>query len=383
MTSLTLFPLLPTEESHPGVRPAPVLTAEQVTQSLSNGSVHTIPSDLTRLVSDLRNLLAATEVAVIFLTADLEIRWATPAAKVYLGDAGVSDSLSHLPPPLGEHALIDVCRSVLESRESTSTEQRAKNGRRLRIKLSPYVNAAGALGGVVVSVTDETQKRRMERHIAQISEEERRRIGEDLHDMIASRLTAASMRLQNLRYSLNQQGTPVQAEDLDVIIDEVRRGAEETRLLSHALVPVPLYERSLAVALQTLAEEIDDLHDPHCTFEGSCTEPLPENQTTALHLYRIAYEAVYNAVKHGDPSEIRIRLDREGDSLVLAITDDGTGLSEEDSSEPGLGLHLMQYRSNLIGADLEFDRGPEGGAQVRCRWPLNQDLPTEEASCPP
>ena len=361
----------------------------------SAAELEALEREAARARSDLQLLLRIAQPAVILLTPDLQARWFTPEVRAFVDDwdRSFETLLEALTRSCGCEDLIDVANRVVDEKQALEFEAATSDDRILRFRLLPYDDRDPDREGVVLGIREITRYRRLERQIAEISEAERRRIGEDLHDMIASRLTAVSMRLQNLRYSLVEQDRPVTAADLDTLIEEVRRGANEARTLSHALVPVPLYESSLAGALQRLAKEINNLHSPTCLFEGDTTEPLPENTTTGLHLYRIAYEAVQNAIQHAEPDTIRIRLERDDDTLILSVADDGSGLPDEDLDEgtdedapgvpeSGLGLHLMQYRADLIGADLRFRPGSEGGTVLECAWPIQDDIPSPPSPSP-
>ncbi|MCS4158144.1 sensor histidine kinase, partial [Salinibacter ruber] len=92
-------------------------------------------------------------------------------------------------------------------------------------------------------------------------------------------------------------------------------------------------------------------------------------ETDAMNLYRIAHEAVANAREHADPSRIQLGLTEEGANLVLSIRDDGRGWDGETPDDEGLGLHLMRYRTNLIGARLTLTSDDEETV-VECRLPL-------------
>jgi two-component system CheB/CheR fusion protein len=200
------------------------------------------------------------------------------------------------------------------------------------------------------------------------TEQVRRQIGQDLHDMLSSDLAAAAMKAGNLRTRLAEK-TPEETEALDDIIQTIRDGAEQARTLSHALVPVSLQEEHLAAALENLCREQEELGALDCTFEGDREESLPTDKETAMHLYRIAHEAVVNARQHADANHLWISLDREADRLVMTVRDDGVGLP--DDVEKGLGLRSMAYRANLIGASLSATSGDEGGTTVRCALPLS------------
>jgi len=350
----------------------------------ASADIDALQRDLARTRSDLQLLLRIAQPAVILLDGTLRARWFTPEVRAFVDDWDRSSEtlLEAVTRSCDCDDLLDVARRARTEETAMELESATADGRILRFRLLPYDEEDPARQGLVLGIREVTRFRRLEKQIAEISETERRRIGEDLHDMIASRLTAVSMRLQNLHYSLVEEDRAVTEEDLEGLIEEVRRGADEARTLSHALVPVPLYESCLSGALGRLAKEIDKLHPPRCIFEGDRAEDLPEETTTGLHLYRIAYEAVQNAVQHADPETIRIRLERTDGTLDLTVADDGTGFpqdtdtGDDDQAEQGLGLHLMRYRADLIGARLHLEQRPSGGTILRCSWPIQSELPT-------
>jgi signal transduction histidine kinase len=117
-------------------------------------------------------------------------------------------------------------------------------------------------------------------------------------------------------------------------------------------------------ALEHYASEVEDLFGVECRFE--CGRPvLIHDDAVANHLYRIAQEAVNNAIKHGHASRILIDLG-VSDGVTLSITDDGLGLPEGSGSSPGMGLHIMNYRAKTIGGLLRVQRCPQGGTAVTC-----------------
>ena len=227
----------------------------------------------------------------------------------------------------------------------------------------------GTVRHFIVTGTDITERRRLEREIVEISERERLRIGEDLHDVISSGLTNVTMQAETLAYKLEEE-TAVEGADLRAISSKVKEAADQIRSLSHALVPKALRQDHLAAALAELAEEEADFSDVTCEFVGDADETRPDDETDAMNLYRIAHEAVANAREHADPERIAIRLTEEGSDLVLTIRDDGVGWNGESPDEEGLGLHLMRHRANLIGATLNLT-SDDGETVVECRLPLS------------
>ncbi len=227
----------------------------------------------------------------------------------------------------------------------------------------------GELSGAFVAMADKLREReaeqaRLEREVLDISESERRRIGHDLHDGLGQRLTAASMSVNALITALKTD-SPALAERADEIGRQLRDAIAETRSHSHGLAPVALVDDGLAIALGTLAEGVGRSGEVRCVLE--CPEPVRlADAEIAGHLYRIAQEAVNNALKHASPSEIRIGLEHRGSALMLEVDDDGEGFGESGKPGFGIGFRVMRYRAQLIGGALAFGSAPAGGARVSC-----------------
>jgi signal transduction histidine kinase len=211
----------------------------------------------------------------------------------------------------------------------------------------------------------EAEQRRLECEILEISESERRRIGQDLHDSLGQRLTAASMTMNALVTALKADAPSLAARGED-IGQQLRDAIAETRSLSHGLTPVALVDDGLMVALGALAESSSSHGTVRCVFD--CAEPVQVTHAgMAGHLYRIAQEAVNNSLKHASPSEIRIGLEYRDGALVLEVDDDGEGFDEAGAPASGIGLQVMRYRAHLIGGVLEFGSAPAGGTRISCR----------------
>lgn len=213
----------------------------------------------------------------------------------------------------------------------------------------------------------EAERLRLEREVLEISESERRRIGHDLHDSLGQRLTAASM-TTNALVSVLKTDAPALAGRGEDIGRQLREAIAETRSLAHGLAPVALVDDGLMAALGALAENTSR-GKVRCVFE--CAEPVRvADAEVAGQLYRIAQEAVNNALKHAAPSEIRLGLERRDGALVLEVDDDGEGFDETAPVARGIGLRVMRYRARLIGGVLEIGSAPAGGARISCRVPL-------------
>jgi signal transduction histidine kinase len=164
-------------------------------------------------------------------------------------------------------------------------------------------------------------------------------------------------------------GAPELAERGEDIGRQLREAIADTRALAHGLAPVALADDGLMTALASRAESTSRGGTVRCVFE--CAEPVRVADAEAAgHLYRIAQEAVNNALKHAAASEIRIGLERRDGMLVIEVDDDGGGFDEKAEARDGIGLRVMRYRARLIGGVLEIGSAPAGGARISCRVKL-------------
>ena len=279
---------------------------------------------------------------------------------------GVSEDQTAVADPLKALAAGTTERVDLEMEWETA------NGQQLLIRgsIAALSRPDGTVRHFIVTGTDITERRELEREIVEISERERLRIGEDLHDVISSGLTNVTMQTETLAHKVEEEGTTVKADDLRTISSRVRETADQIRSLSHALVPKALRQEHLAAALKELAEEEADFSDVTCEFMGDEGETRPGDETDAMNLYRIAHEAVANAREHANPDRVTIGLAEEGSDLVLTVRDDGVGWDGDGPDEEGLGLHLMRHRASIIGATLQLT-SDDGETVVECRLPLS------------
>ncbi|MBI4663031.1 MAG: response regulator [Verrucomicrobia bacterium] len=215
--------------------------------------------------------------------------------------------------------------------------------------------------GTGVDVTD---RKRLESEILRISDLEQQRIGQDLHDGICQQLAGIELMGQVLEQNLAKKAKADAAQAARVT-EHVRETIAQIRLLVRGLSPVALEYEGIMTALQELAASSQRLFKIPCAFK--CAVPLAVSDlATATHLYRIAQEAVNNAVKHSKAKRIEIRLEEDAQHLVLAVCDDGVGLGDEHCHSKGMGLRIMKYRAGMIGGKLVFRKRPNGGTTVLC-----------------
>lgn len=211
-------------------------------------------------------------------------------------------------------------------------------------------------------VRDITEQRRLEQEVLRVSEHERRRIGQDLHDGLGQMLTGISLINKSIASTLKDQNHELAAES-EEITKLVREADEYARNLSRTLIPVELESNGLKAAIRRMADNAEKLFNIKCVLTDFVDIHF-DDPTSLSHLYRIVQEATSNAVKHGNASKVIIRMEADIDKLVLSIEDNGKGFSPDWDKEKGLGVRIMQFRSNLIGANLRIQESEMGGAAI-------------------
>jgi PAS domain S-box-containing protein len=213
-------------------------------------------------------------------------------------------------------------------------------------------------------VRDITRRVELEREILAIVEREQHRLGQDLHDDLGQQLAGTEFLAQTLAGQLAASSRPAAARAKE-IARMVQRTMVRTRELARGLAPISLEPDGLMAGLRELAARVKKLFRIDCRFR--CKTPVPvHDRDVGIHLYRIAQEAVNNAVKHGKARRIDIGLTATGDRIILAVSDNGIGLPKKPRNKKGLGLRLMQYRAGVIDASLVAQRLPNGGTTFVC-----------------
>ena len=205
---------------------------------------------------------------------------------------------------------------------------------------------------------------RLERELLEIAEAEQRRIGHDLHDSLGQHLTATALAGKVLAKKLANKST-VEPATADRVVAMVEEAIELTRNLARTLHPIELGADGLVGALQNLAANLSKAFNVSCRLQHSGAVVLNDPRA-GIHLYRIAQEAASNAIRHGHARNIAISLDATSKSIMLAVTDDGTGLPADARTKKGMGLRIMDYRAGMIGASFDIQNLPGGGARVVC-----------------
>jgi signal transduction histidine kinase len=221
------------------------------------------------------------------------------------------------------------------------------------------------------TIRTRAEKNLAERQILEISSREQRRIGQDLHDILGQNLTGISFLAKSLETKLKTQ-SHADADTAAKIAEMTRHAISQARSLSRGLVPVDISAEGLMDALKTFTMNTSNFFDVACGFLCP-NQVLIENNTIATHLYHIAREAVSNAIKHGKAKKIAILLDYSDNTIVLRITDNGTGISMKSKKKTGIGISIMNYRARMIGGELAIEPNPKGGTIVECTFSKEAD----------
>jgi signal transduction histidine kinase len=212
---------------------------------------------------------------------------------------------------------------------------------------------------------DITQRRLVERELLRVSDAEKDRIGSDLHDGLGQYLTGISCLSAALRDKLQAQKRP-EAEEAATISSLVQEAIAQTRALARGLCPVQLETSGLETALEDLTFQVQRLHGLECEFVPR--GKIDVETSVALHLYRIAQEAINNAIKHASAKRITVTADFSKDSKILCIEDDGCGFDPNAEHGPSSGMSLMPYRAAMIGGTLTVSSQINCGTKVECRF---------------
>jgi signal transduction histidine kinase len=214
--------------------------------------------------------------------------------------------------------------------------------------------------------------RELEHTLAEVSEAEQQRIGRDLHDGLGQQLTGIALLSKALEQRLTAGGRPESA-DAGELAELANESIDWTRDLARGLAPVDVDRTALPAALRELAVKTERLCRIHCSFDGDERLILGDDGM-ALNLYRVAQEAVNNAVRHASARHIWITLATAHGRTTLTVRDDGVGLSGPEprgaasTASGGMGLRIMRYRASVVGATFQLRSTPGAGTTITCTF---------------
>jgi len=219
-------------------------------------------------------------------------------------------------------------------------------------------------------IHDISERKEMERHMDETRVDERRQLSQEIHDGVGGSLTGVGILAKTLQLKLEAQHSP-EAKLAHELTQHIRDAHLQLRAISRGLMPVDVLPNGLVPALRCLAADVDKASKTACEFKVSGEihiEPIDH----ANHLYRIAQEAVSNAVRHAGATKIIISLQAQGPLITLTIQDNGVGIQESTDVGAGMGLRTMRYRANRIGAILQLVQNSHGGTAVQCLYQTRQ-----------
>ncbi|MDD4871678.1 MAG: response regulator [Kiritimatiellae bacterium] len=258
---------------------------------------------------------------------------------------------------------------TLPEREHTTFEaiHLSKDGKRMPVEISAHMFSLKGNNAVLSIARNITERREMEKQITEASEKESRHIGQELHDVLCQDLASIKMLTSVLKTTLESESSKG-IHDAELIRDMASNAVTCTRRLCAGLFPSELENAGLASALEHLAINQEQLFHIPCSFTNKCIVEVPD-KSVALHLYRIAQQAINNAVLHSKAKCISISLAQKGSGVILTVNDDGIGITSVNNNQnEGMGLHIMKYRARIIGAVLIISRRSNGGTTVECIW---------------
>lgn len=243
----------------------------------------------------------------------------------------------------------------------------AKVTRRIRFPASGDADGI-ELGNALAALQLEVEhRRRLEAQLLTAVEEERERLGRDLHDDLSQRLAGIALMMRAFAKEIERR-RPTEGGQAHVISDLLADAIGVARNLSRRLHPITLTSDGLPAALMELAERAPR----EVKFNLPVSRRLNIEPSAALHIYRIAEEAIGNALKHSKADKIEITLDRVAKGKVsLAIIDNGKGFVLGAGPE-GMGLQNMKYRAGIIGGTLRIIASPKRGTTVKCCFPFGK-----------
>jgi signal transduction histidine kinase len=216
--------------------------------------------------------------------------------------------------------------------------------------------------------SDRRRLRTLASEVVAAGDRERAHIARELHDGTAQSLSALDMLLATA-----VREAPQDSGRLTVMRDVVTDALSEVRALAQNVHPRVLDDLGLPAALTTLARRTREQGGP--TVEVECTGAAGLPQAVASVLYRVAQEAVHNAVKHAAARTIRVTLVHEAERVTLEVQDDGRGFAREPGSPRGMGLFVMEERVALVGGRFRLDGAAGRGTVVRAEVPIGADAP--------
>ncbi len=316
-----------------------------------------------------RSVMEATPDPTIVYDMEGRITYMNPAFTRFFGwtlDECLGKTLDHFVPRDNWEETRAGIKKLLAGQNFIGVETRrfTKTGKLNEVSLrgAVYRDKNGVPIGSVITHRDVSDLRRLEKQVMDIGDQERQKIGQDLHDDLCPHLIGIEGLLKVLKKKLDNK-VPEESPLVVKITELIKTATSKTRRLARGLCPVYTVDHGLESSLRELAIHTESVFDINCKFD--CTSPVPiKDNTAATHLFRITQEAIHNAIKHGKAKSILIELSSENRIIELKIIDNGVGIPDIIESD-GMGLRIMRFRANIIEALLDIRREQAGGTVVQ------------------
>jgi PAS domain S-box-containing protein len=261
----------------------------------------------------------------------------------------------------------DAIQTVDLPLEPFETQHVTRDGRLLEVEVWTQSIDCGGQAGELVFAVDVTERRAFGQALVEAIGGEQRRIAQEMHDGLGQELTGLALSVRALA-NRAQKERDVISVDLDQLALLATSCIQDAHRIVQGLSPLTNADGNLDAALELLAQR-SSLSGTRVKFRSRHEVPPAVALKMRNHLYRIAQEAVHNALKHSGAKTIDIELwSRPGD-LRLSVIDDGQGLAAEAEKGSGLGMRTMRFRASAIGGRLIITRGAKGGNSVVCEVP--------------
>jgi PAS domain S-box-containing protein len=315
-----------------------------------------------------RSVMEAAADPIVIYDMEGQITYFNPAFHTVFGwslEECLGKKMDHFVPQENRPETELMIKAIQEGRVLPATETnrytKSEEIRTVSISGAAFRDHLHQLAGSVVILRDITKTKRLTKQLMDIGDNVRQTIGQDLHDDLCPHLIGIGGLVSALKTTIAQNNCEG-GRLAEKIVELIGEATSKARGLARGLCPVHLVAFGLQSALNEIAENTQLKANIHCSFSGDTALGIHDN-TLATHLYYIVQEAVNNAVKHANASSIEISLTQEDEYIHFWIIDDGRGIENKQQGK-GIGMQIMKYRVQVIGAFLEISSNSENGTTI-------------------
>ena len=306
------------------------------------------------------------DLPFIIVSGHIEEEMAITAMDSGAHDYIMKDRLARLVPAVDR----ELREAEVRRARAKSEEELRRAHEELELRVEQRTAALKEANQKLRDVLEE--RKRLETELLEIAENERRRIGLDLHDDLGQKMTGMLLIARALEQRLTRSGH-TEAEDVRRICELIEQSVSHTHNLAHHFSSIDANGGDLAEVMNGLAATVEKMFGIpcECTIKGEIP-PLPED--ASAQFYKIAQEAVSNGIKHGKASCVWISITANAQKLVVTIKNDGIPFTPPLNPKARMGLRTMNYRANTIGATFEIKPNQKNGTIVTCVLPIKNGV---------